>query len=298
MQDLTSLNTLYAEYRQGDLSKRDLEGRMFEIILEHIRHFHLIEKSEEESADYLCWLYPRLSRAIQKYQNTGATFSTYIGALIRVSLKEYRNRQVTHYITEYAAWTARAADLEVHSPGVEYQGREEDEKWREKSFQPDLLPLLKSRQVLLLILKSYYFISEDFLDRIAPFTGVEKEKLMEMIEKLRVRRSRREEYVRLFQERITTQFYRCITGEKRLKTLVPGTSWYQKVQIQLDHSRKRLAGMRKRMAGLRMEATHRQIADVLGISAGTVSSSLYLLKSRWGMDEKGKPFKKNKKSVQ
>jgi DNA-directed RNA polymerase specialized sigma24 family protein len=46
-----------------------------------------------------------------------------------------------------------------------------------------------------------------------------------------------------------------------------------------------------------MEATHRQIADVLGISAGTVSSSLYLLKSHWGMDEKGNPLKKGKKTV-
>ncbi|MDR3247608.1 MAG: hypothetical protein LBT39_02375 [Treponema sp.] len=275
-QDLTSLNELYAAYQRGSLSKRKLEGEMFRIILENIQNSRLFDKNEEESTDYLCWLYPRLSRAIVNYQDNGATFSTYIGALIRFSTKEYRSRQIDHYITEYAAWTAHIPDLEVRSPTPSYAEAVEEER------PPRItLPPLKSRQIQILILKSYHFISEDFIDRIAPYAGMEREELKEMIEKLRLRRSRREEEIRVSQERIATQFYRCITWEKRLKLLLPGSARYGKIQLQLERARIRLAGMRKRLSQLRVDATHEQIAEVLGISKGTVSSSLFKLRSYW-----------------
>jgi hypothetical protein len=290
MQDLTSLNILYSEHRQGILDRKNFEEKMFKVILGNIQNFRLFDGDEEESVDFLCWLYPRLSRAVKNYKDSGAAFSTYIGALIRYSVKEYRSRQVDRYITEYAAWTAHAADFEVRSSAPEYPETGEDETL---PLQPAPLALLKSRQILLLILKSYYFISEDFIDRIAPFTGVEKEKLKRMIEKLRECRSRREEEIRLFQERITTQFYRCITWEKRLKTLIPGSARHLKVQLQLERARARLTRMRKRITMFRVEATHRQIADVVGISPGTVSSSLFNLKSHWGFDKKGRLIKKD-----
>lgn len=292
MQNLASLNSLYAEYRRGDLKKRDLEDMMSRIILKGIQESRLFYRDEEAGIDYLCWLYPRLSRAIQNYRENGATFATYIGALIRYSLREYRSRQYDHYLTEYAAWTARTTDQEVRSPELSYPEVEED---TQASFDPAPLSVLKSRQVLMLILKSYYFLSDDFIDRIAPLAGITTERLRTMIEALRVRRSRREEERRLIQERITTQFYRCIVLEKQLKTLLPGTPRYGKVQIRLGRTRKRLAGMRKRLARFKLNASHQQVAEILGISPGAVGSSLSMLKSHWGLDEEGRPVKKNRK---
>jgi hypothetical protein len=270
MQNLSGLNVLYERYREGELVKKDFEGEIFRIILANLKSFYLFEGDKEEAVDYLCWLYPRLSRAIDNYRNNGAPFSSYIGALVRCSTKEYQSRRMDHYITEYAAWTARAADLEVHSPTPEYL--------KEERKTPPELSVLKSRQILLLILKSYYFASDDFIEKVAPFTGVEKERLAQMIEGLRNRRSRKDEEIREFQERISTQFYRCIAWEKRLKSLMPESGRYEKVQIQLDRARRRLEKMRKRFSRFRVEATHRQIAEVAGVSPGTVSSSLYLLK--------------------
>jgi hypothetical protein len=291
MRNLASLNALYQEYQDGNLGRRDFEGEIFRALLENLPYFRLFDGDEEESIDYLCWLYPRLSKAVQNYRDNGAAFSTYISALVRCSTKEYRSRQIDHYITEYAAWTAYAQDLEVRSPNAEYLPTED-----EKTFPPFReLPLLKSRQILLLILRSYYFVSDDFIERIAPFAGVEKEKLAEMIEKLRNLRSGRDEEIRQFQERLATQFYRCVTWENRLKGLFPGSSRYDKIRGRLERAKKRLAGMRVRFAGLKVDATHRQIAEVLGLSAGTVSSSLFSLKARWETDRNGQLTERGKK---
>jgi hypothetical protein len=274
MRDLASLDLLYRQYRDGNLAKKDFEGEMFRIILENLKVFRLFDGDMEESIDYLCWLYPRLSRSAQNYHAKETPFSVYIGALVRYSSREYRNRQIDHYVTEYAAWTARALDAEVRSPDPEYLDESEEEL--AGAFRNP--PPLKTRQILMLILKSYYFVSEDFIERAAPFSGVKKEKLMQMIETLRDRRSRRDEEIRLFRERITTQFYRCITWEKRLKMLSPGSARYEQVRIQMERARNRLERMRRRFAAFRTNATHRQIAEVAGISAGTVASCLFKLK--------------------
>jgi DNA-directed RNA polymerase specialized sigma24 family protein len=289
MPDLSSLNALYREYQNGDLGKRDLEGKIFKVILDNLKDFYLFDGDEEEGIDYLCWLYPRLSRAIQNYRDNGAPFAAYISALVRYSIKEYQSRQTDHHITEYAAWTAQAIDFEVRSQDSEYPEEEEEEK----PVRLQRLPPLKSRQLLLLILRSYFFLSEDFIERAAPFTGVEKEKLQEMIKKLRDRRSQKEENIRLFRERITTQFYRCLTWEKRLKYLLPESARYKKIQDQLERARKRLEKMRRRFTGIKLDATHKQIAEVTGISAGTVSSGLSRIKSYWKINQNGRPVKKD-----
>ncbi|MDR2376033.1 MAG: hypothetical protein LBD96_06295 [Treponema sp.] len=294
MENLGNLDVLYQNYLDGTIDRRELEGKMFNAILENARNYRWFGGSEGEIVDYLCWIYPRLSRAIRQFKGNGAAFSTYIGALIRYSMKEYKTDQIDHYITECAAWATHSMDIEVHSPEFGYPESEEgeDEGKPLKAVVPR--ELFKSRQILLLILKSYYFISEDFIERIAPYTGVELEVLKLMIEKLHLYRSRKEEDIRLFQERITTQFYRCIAWEKRLKILLPESNRYQVIKNQLERARKRLAGLRKRFAKLRMDATHRQIAEVTGISAGTVSSSLSTLMAQWELDITGRPVLKGK----
>jgi biotin operon repressor len=136
------------------------------------------------------------------------------------------------------------------------------------------------RQILLLLLKSYYFVSNDFLERIAPAIGVKAEKIREMIEKLREWRIQRDEAVRVLQERIVGQFYRCIVIEKRLRAVAEGSARYEKLAKSLKGARERLANMRKRLSGIRVDATNQQVADLLGITKGAVASNLYALRSR------------------
>jgi RNA polymerase sigma factor (sigma-70 family) len=269
MQELSSLNGLFKQYVKGILDKREFEGLIFKIILKNSRYFYLFEGNEEETIDYLCWLYPRLSQAIKKYKETGSSFAAYIAALVRCSVREYLSRQADHSITEYAAWTAQAIDMEVHSSEAEYP---------EKDPEPRII--LNPRQVLLLLLKSYYFVSDDFVERIAPSIGIEKEKLKKMIEDLRKQRVRREEEIQILKERIHCQFYRCITFEKRLSAASGNSVHYEKMRGRLERARTRLETMRKRLGGIRMDATNQQIAEILGISKGTVASGLFALRTR------------------
>jgi biotin operon repressor len=319
MQNILALNELYHQYVEGSLGRKEFEGIIFRIMLKNIQYFYFAEWDRDEYVDFLCWLYPRLSNAIDNYREKGYSFSTHIVALVRYSMKEYRSRQADHYITEFAAWTVHAADMEVHSREPEYSAEPSQKpasvlpgsaRMQETpaakrpaemaKIPPENTPVNNPRQILLLLLKSYYFVSDDFLERIAPAIGMETKKIKRMIEKLRDWRTHRDETIRFLQERIVRQFYRCIVFEKRLGTAPEGSARHERLAKNLKGARERLINMRKRLSGIRVDATNQQVADLLGITKGAVASNLYALRNRYArLDPEepkpcGKPARRRK----
>jgi hypothetical protein len=319
MQNILALNELYRRYVEGSLGRKEFEGIIFSIMLKNFRYFYFADWDRDEYVDYLCWLYPRLSNAIDNYREKGYSFSAHIIALVRYSMKEYRSRQADHYITEFAAWTVHAADMEVRNREPEYPAEPSPEPAgvlpgpgrkperpaagrREETagVPPENIPVNNPRQILLLLLKSYYFVSDDFLERIAPAIGMKAKEIKNMIEKLRGWRTQREESIRVLQERIFCQFYRCIAFEKRLRAASEGSVRHEKLSKNLKGARERLASMRKRLSGIRVDATNQQVADLLGITKGAVSSNLHALWNRYArldpgeLNLYGKPSRRRK----
>jgi hypothetical protein len=270
MQDSSTIDELFERYTRRELSKKEFEGRIFQFVLQNYQRFHLFDWNEDKCAEYLCWLYPRLSRAIDNYKNTGASFDAYISAMIYWSAREYRTRETDHRITEYACWKAKAEEIAVSSPEPEYPER-----------RAPLPPVPNPRQVLVLLLKTYFYLSEDFLSRAAPALGIDKEKLRCMVEELRSLRLRRDEEIQGLRERIHSQYYRCIAFEKRMESVSEDSAYYIKMREKLNRARIRLGTMKVRLAKIRMEATNRQIAKVLGVPKGTVDSNLHALKRKF-----------------
>jgi hypothetical protein len=299
MRKLLSLNGLYAQYTEGALERKKFEGLIFQAILDEPRRFSLSRWERDDCEDFVSWVYPRLSRAIDAYRDRGASFEAYVGAMIRLSSKEYRSRMMDKRITEYTAWTLRSPDMYACQSSPEYTGPEavydaavetedmrEDRRVSGTPVLPGAKPGRKKspRQLLILIMKCYYYVSDDFLERAAPLAGIEKEYLKQLIDKLRQLRFKRDEELRGLRERIHCQYYRCIIYEKRLAAMTEHSTMFLKMESRLEKARRRLAAMRKRLAGIRPDATNRQIAEIIGLSKGTVDATLFTLKKRWKND--------------
>ncbi|MDR1985901.1 MAG: hypothetical protein LBP88_02880 [Treponema sp.] len=269
MQKSLSLNELLNQYAQGKVSKKAFEGQIFTFILENRRHFHLFTWDKDTCVDFLCWLYPRMSRAIDTYHDMGASFDAYIASLVYWSAREYRSQQAAHDLTEYAFWEARAADMNPCENEPAY-------------LEPlsAIKPVSNPRQTLMLLLKSYFFVSEDHISRIAPAIGIEKAQLQRLIDEVRRRRLERDEEIRGLNERIQCQYYRCMVFKKKLEVTLEGTAKYEKIKGQMERGQVRYNAMRKRLAGMSHYATNREVAEVLGIPKGTVDSSLYAIKQK------------------
>jgi hypothetical protein len=279
MQDHLPMDSRLIQFYEGEVNKKELEGFIFKYVLNNYRSFYLNDWEEDECIDFLCWLYPRIGRAIDNYQYAGASFTAYITSLIRFSAREYRIVEREHHIIEQTYWNVATEDMAVRDPEPEYLATQT----RPKPFRPVANP----RQALILLLKSYCFVSDDFIARAAPAIGMQKEELIQMVETLRNIRFEQDLEIRDLRERIYGQFFRCKTFECRRDASVEGSSRYYVMQKRLERAEKRLENMKKALKTIKSGASNRQVAGILGVSKGAVDSNIHAVKYK-SNDEPGK----------
>jgi hypothetical protein len=265
----TPMTDLLYRYGQGTLSRDQLETKLFLYLTEHARRYRLQDWDAEERMDYLCWLYPRLHRAIDNYRDTGASFDAYIQTLVHWSSREYRINDTLRQTMEHTLWKARFADA-VHEGESTY------------AESKPALPLIKNRrQILILALKSYRYVSDDFLERIAPAIGVQKDYLQNLLQAMRKKRQAKDAEIQAMAERVDAQYYRCLLYLQQSRGLPPATSLYASALQRYAKAKDRLTLMRRRLASFRRGATNQEVAEILGLRKGTIDSSLYYVRWRW-----------------
>jgi DNA-binding MarR family transcriptional regulator len=276
-----ALNDLYAKYTAGLLEKKEFEGAIFKKVRDNVHRLGTAGWNREDSDDFLSWLYLRISRAINTYQEIGSSFETYITNLVHLSAKEYRARQIRGYFQETAAWIAHIPEMYVCDHEAEYQEQGAEET--ESRFN-----IKNPRQLLILILKCSSHVSPDFLEKISSQLGMDSHTLSQMIDRLKEQREKRDRDILLMRERVNRQFYRCILFEKKLQSAEEGSIIAERLKKKLEQGRDRLLKMRNRLLRTRLDPSNMQIARLLGVSKGTVDSVLYNLKTRFTLPEEDK----------
>lgn len=276
---LQTLNKLYAEYLTGDLNRSDLEGYIYFHLSKNQDKTCLSHWKDDEYEDFISWFYPRIKKSIDLYQDIGSSFEAFIYKYILIASKEYKTRTVTNSVTEYSAWSARVPEMYAREEPPPYLSDKAESLIKELIFRCD--GRKNPRQLLALILKCYYHVSEDFIDKIAPRTGINRKQLRKMIEEIRLIRQKKDDDLYNMKERIYCQYYRCMIYEKKLTYVKDTSTTYEKLKLQHIKARERLEKMRNRMACIRTEATNKQVAEVIGISKGTVDANLHKLKIKW-----------------
>jgi hypothetical protein len=234
---------------------------------------------KDRQVDYLSWIYPRLSQTLEHYKDTGAPFESYLASVLFWSAREYRATENEHNATEKACWEARGEELFVSDEYAMYLP--EDHLNERLPLENKSGRTLKDRELLVLLCKSYWFVSDDFVERIAPLLNMKTADLLAMLDKIKALREVHDENVRSLKMSVQSQYFRCVCFEKRLTSLEESNPNYQKTRDVLIRARARLVRMKKRLSGLRLSPSNRQIAEVLGIPQGTIDSTMYTLKKKF-----------------
>jgi DNA-directed RNA polymerase specialized sigma24 family protein len=264
---LFPLQGAYNDYCKGIIEKKKLESIIFAYIVENPQRFCLNRWNQDDFFDYLFWAYPRFGKSIERYKSKGATFDAYINSVVRLSFKEFCFRKKDQKALESSWWNAYSKDSYAAESEPEYD-----------AFKPVNDKVKNQRQVLFLLLKCYYFLSDDFIERIAPVLNMEITELVTLINNLHELREHQEDEIRYLKNRINTQYYRCICFESRMKASAEGSSHYERMKKYLEKGRAKLHSMRKRLSRMRLNASNQELADLLGIPKGTIDSSLHALK--------------------
>jgi endonuclease III-like uncharacterized protein len=286
-----ALQDMYDSYKAGALSRSDFEGRLFQRLLANPAQYRVFPGNETRWNEFVSSFYSRLSRAIDLYRDIGATFDNYIAGLVYNGAKEYRGRETERRITEYSCWQARARDLAVCENAGGYLS---DDSEDDTDTPPNICPAagrglglsvprnIKRKHILLLLLKSYYFVSDDFTAKVAKAIGMDYRKVTTMIGELKKRREKNETEIQTIRERLFSQYYRYLALQEKLEAALPGSPHSEKMHARLERARKRFAVMKNRFSKMRRDAPNRLISEITGIPKGTVDSSLFYIKQQLG----------------
>jgi RNA polymerase sigma factor (sigma-70 family) len=277
MQEQT-LNDLYSMFIEKKINRCKFEGMVFFYLVNNRTKISTRHWRNDEYEEFISWFYPRLRKAIDTYKETGSSFEAYLINIVRTASKEYRMRLTINIVTEQSAWNAQIPDYYAREESPVYTLEKPDSEITQIILQ--LKGRKNPKQLLALILKCYYYISDGFLEKIAVHTELDKKILKEMVDKLRVMREKREDVIYRMKERIYGQFYRCIVYEHRLSYLTENTAMYCKLKQRLEKARNRLKKMRKRVLRVRTYPSNKEIAGVIGVTKGSVDSTLYKLRAK------------------
>jgi hypothetical protein len=280
-----TLNELHLQYVKGLLNREELEAFIYNYYFYNQEKTCICHWKREEYEDYVSWFYPRLKKSIDAYQDVGSTFEAYMGKFISLSSKEYRTRLTSKSITEYYAWSAMVPELYAHEEPPSYLNDNVEDKITRLITEQN--GRKNTKRILALLLKCYYYVSDDFIEKIAPKIGIDSRQLRQLIKKMQKIRQKKDDSIYHMKERIYCQYYRCFIYEKRLSLLQKNTIAYSKMKTRLEKAKERLEKMRKRILVIRTDATNKQVAQVIGVKKGTVDASLHRLKLKWNiMSEK------------
>jgi RNA polymerase sigma factor (sigma-70 family) len=273
-----SLNELFIKFKKNDIKRSELEGHIYSYFFLNQDKTGLNHWKRDDYEDYVSWFYPRIKKAIDTYNDTGSSFEAFIHKFIQNSSREYRVRITTQNVTEYSAWCAMVPDLYVREETPEYFHENDKDKLLE--FISGQNARKDTKRILALILKCYYYVSDDFIDRIADRIEMDACQLREMVNKMQKLRQKKDDAIYHMKERVYCQYYRCFVYEKRLLLLQENTAAYNRLKGRLQKAKQRLEKMRKRLTLIRTDATNKQVAEVIGVKKGTVDASLYKLKTK------------------
>jgi biotin operon repressor len=270
MENTTVLSALYRDYKNARIGRKVFEAKLMgEIaflapsVIKHGR--------KKDLRDFLAWLYPRIAKAVDSYRDSGSSFDAYICTSVRKAYREYGAGIAERKITEKTVWAFKEREKLDENGGF----------CLADSDSVPAAPLGRvrhPRQILILLLKSYCFLSDDFIGRIAPALGMDRETVNMLVMELRDLRAAREQEIHDLRERVYAQFYRCLSFQSRAAAAPANSSREERYLKCLERGLKRLNGMRKTLRTLHADASNREIAEVLGVSKGAVDAGLHNVK--------------------
>jgi DNA-directed RNA polymerase specialized sigma24 family protein len=271
MENPLVLSALYRDCKNGRIGRKLFEARLMgEIAL--LAPSIIRRGRKKDLPDFLAWLYPRVAKAVDSYRDSGSSFDAYVCTGVRKAYREYCAGIAERKITEKTVWALKE--------------REKAEENGEELYLSDACGgtaapfghVRNPRQILILLLKSYYFLSDDFIGRIAPALGMDRETVSMLVMELRDMRAGREQEIHDLRERVYAQFYRCLSFQSRAASAPAGSARETRYLKCLGRGVKRLDRMRETLRTLHADASNREIAKVLGVSKGAVDAGLHNVK--------------------
>lgn len=246
---------------------------------------------EDTRSDFFLWLYPQLERIVDRFDAQKACLSTYVSAGVKF-----------RYI-RFCAERAKAASIRAAAESEEMKfscGYKKDEPQEElcacesplQYNAPCALNLKEAseaakrrmkRDMLLLALKSAFYLSEELIEKVCAFCEIPRESFDELLERVRCDYGARQDAYEELKMRKYCYYIKAFSCRKKLSEIKESCSAsdaekierMEKEQAFCERQEERL---KRKMEKMQRNPSNRYLAGLLGMPRGSVNSALVRIK--------------------
>lgn len=257
---------------------------------------------EDARSEFILWIYPQLERIVDRFDPEKASFLTYVSVGVKyryirfcmekakaAEIRRAAENEETKFcegyniedqdeelcVCESSAPYGAASELQEKDAAVlpcvlERAGKSESAKKR------------MSRDILLLALKSTFYLSEDLIEKVSVFCEIPREDLESLLESVRRDYSARQGVYEELRLRKYCYYIRAFSCRKKLSDIqLGGASDSEKIRAmekERDFCDKQNARLCSKMQKLQRNPSNRYLAGLLGMPRGSVNSALVRMK--------------------
>jgi RNA polymerase sigma factor (sigma-70 family) len=269
MESLTQKVLQYQRTREG---LRDIVNELAPRVYQFPRH--RMGWDEDACGDFYVFVHPRLIRLLDRFQDQGKPFESYLWAVLNWQLRNFareRRRSERVWSVSLALDPGDAVTVEEPASCLEFSGT------------APIAQCIRSdadrRNFLILVLKCSRLLDDDSAAALAPIAGISARELLTLAAHLKALRASRDARLETFRCRRNKSFAQARQLEAELRGEVDAERGAV-LQAAREGLCRRMEAAMRRMARVSVSPTNREIASLLGIPKGTVDSGLYWLKRK------------------
>lgn len=272
-----------AEGRKSLVEK--ISGIVYEYPRRHLRW------DDDDSGDFFCMFYPKIEGLIERFAYSGKPFEAYLISSIRWQLKTFAKKRAIQRAEERAVkdesdfWQTCTLD-EHEVPGETVHAAMVKDK--SHIYSPEVSRTLKiegegkitdpawAKRFLYLILRNVAFVDDSLMEHAAKLSGYDVQFILGCATELRERLLEKRKRFAALREKRNALHVRIL----QLNDLLSDETDEERIASygkQLASARNRANRLNSTIRSAPVVPTHKDIAEVLGMSKGSVDSGLYYL---------------------
>ncbi|MFA6936606.1 MAG: hypothetical protein WCQ67_00045 [Treponema sp.] len=257
-----NLEKLAQSYADGTMSPKECSLKLMEYVFLHKSLFGLRSLDEDDFLDFLLYEMPKFDRIFILYDKKIGTFFSFLQFTLRKAVNVWKKIEIRSKVLDDEITTSQKIQIEedsetyeLEAEGIEFIKQEDNskielsvqspfqfdndmtyrlDKYKEDDVKKNKIANIQKEIVLILALKSIFYIDDELIDKVCAYTGVDKETFLSMQKtlnaELKTKIKRRESCVKCRNN--SYYFHRKYLQE--LQYLSPHTSWCRLIQEKYE----------------------------------------------------------------
>lgn len=257
-----NLENLAKDYSDGKMTEKQCSLKLMEYIFLHKSLFGLKALDEDDFLDFLIFEIPKFGKIFTLYDKKIGTFFSFLQFTLRKALSIWKKNSIRNKVMDDEILTSQKIEIEEYTEKYELEAegleiiKEQEtaalaqcvespfkinenmpyrfDKYKKIDIRRTKIGNLQKEIVLILALKSCYYLDDEMINKVSAYTGIEKGKLISMQKSLNAdlttKIKRRASCIKCR----NNSFYFHRKYSQELQYLSPHTSWCRLIQDKYD----------------------------------------------------------------